>query len=268
VKERVLTALVLAPIVLAVLLCTHPAPFLVLAILIIVVAWSEIAKMLGGQIQVSLLAILAGLLIALNVHESLATDGSPPLRVANGVLEFVAGIAGTYWAIDRRNSNRYTPIALFWVVGPLMALLTLHQAVASEHLWEVRNPVLLAILPLWAGDIAAIFAGRAWGRHPLAPKISPKKTWEGGIANFVAATAVAVPLGLWLGLDVIRAVLCGAAAGILGQAGDLFESYVKRKAGLKDSGTLLPGHGGIMDRIDSILFTAPFTALIVILGRQ
>ena len=122
----------------------------------------------------------------------------------------------------------------------------------------------MALVPVWAGDIAAIFAGKAFGKHPLAPKISPKKTVEGSVANLLAAVATAWLLGRFLGLSDARSLGAGVAVGILGQAGDLFESWLKRRADVKDSGTLLPGHGGVLDRIDSVLFAAPAVALILL----
>lgn len=125
----------------------------------------------------------------------------------------------------------------------------------------------MAIVPLWAGDTAAIFAGRAFGKHLLAPTVSPKKTVEGAIANLLACLAAAWGFGVWLNVPAPQSLVCGLIAGVLGQIGDLFESWVKRQANVKDSGTLLPGHGGIMDRIDSILFTAPFVALVLLFWR-
>ena len=122
----------------------------------------------------------------------------------------------------------------------------------------------MALVPVWAGDIAAIFAGRAFGKRLLMPKVSPKKTVEGSIANLAAAVLTAWLLGRLLGLPDARSLGAGLAAGTLGQAGDLFESWLKRRAGVKDSGTLLPGHGGVLDRIDSVLFAAPAVALILL----
>jgi phosphatidate cytidylyltransferase len=156
-------------------------------------------------------------------------------------------------------------VASGWVAGPLAALVALHHLGDSETLWRFATPVLLPMAPLWAGDTAAIFAGKAFGRRKLWPALSPKKTWEGAAANFLACIVVAIPLAMWIGYAWPVGLACGAAAGILGQYGDLFESWVKRQAGLKDSGTLLPGHGGILDRIDSLLFTAPAVALILFL---
>lgn len=121
----------------------------------------------------------------------------------------------------------------------------------------------MAVVPLWGGDTAAYFVGKSFGKRLLAPKISPKKTIEGGIANVLACLLVASLLGPHLGFVLPISCAVGLAAGVLGQAGDLFESHLKRQAGVKDSGSILPGHGGMLDRIDSILFTAPFVALLL-----
>lgn len=156
------------------------------------------------------------------------------------------------------------PAIGFWIGGPLLGLIWLHRAAMPSSFFEFRAPILLAFLPLWAGDTAAIFAGRAFGKHLLAPAISPKKTWEGSIANLLACMAVATPLATWIGYSWLTGLLCGLACGILGQAGDLFESALKRRSNLKDSGGLLPGHGGLLDRIDSLLCAAPAVALILL----
>lgn len=161
-------------------------------------------------------------------------------------------------------------ITLLWVGLPIASLNLLHwlgvpsEVVLGTWRWDV--PVLIALLPLWAGDSAAIFAGKAFGKHPLAPSISPRKTWEGGIANFLACVLTAYGVGQWIGLPVANSLAIGASTGILGQVGDLFESWLKRKAGVKDSGTILPGHGGFLDRLDSLLFTAIPAVVITIAG--
>lgn len=129
--------------------------------------------------------------------------------------------------------------------------------------------LLLAILGIvWVADIAAYFSGHTWGRHKLAPSISPGKTWEGVVG---AAAAVAVYYGLvWnFGLSEMIAANGFAAAALvaillpLSIVGDLFESWIKRQAGVKDSGWLLPGHGGVLDRIDALTSTLPLAALAV-----
>ena len=115
----------------------------------------------------------------------------------------------------------------------------------------------------WIGDMAAYYAGRTFGRHKLAPKLSPKKTWEGSIASIAAAAALGV-LYLHYALPerpVWELLLISALANVAGQVGDLAESAIKRGADVKDSGTLLPGHGGFLDRVDGTLFTLPVVYL-------
>ncbi|UCC67646.1 MAG: phosphatidate cytidylyltransferase [Armatimonadota bacterium] len=129
--------------------------------------------------------------------------------------------------------------------------------------------VALVVIACWATDTAAYFVGKAIGRHKLSPKISPGKTVEGAAAGLVAAVLTAASMGRWLGLPLVQGVLLGAILGVAGQLGDLFESSLKRRAGVKDSGALLPGHGGVLDRLDSLLFSAPaaYYYLCYVLGR-
>jgi len=120
--------------------------------------------------------------------------------------------------------------------------------------------VVLLFVVTWANDTLAYFTGRFLGKHPLAPRISPKKTWEGfwgGAAGSVLGALVVKALFLPR-LSIPAAVLVGAGAAFLGPLGDLCESMLKRAAGVKDSGKLLPGHGGLLDRIDAVLFVAPW----------
>ena len=121
--------------------------------------------------------------------------------------------------------------------------------------------VILAFVVTWANDTAAYFTGHAIGRHKLFERISPKKTWEGflgGVAGSVAGALVVRALLLQESLGVPQAVAVGVGAAILGPLGDLAESMVKRAAGVKDSGRTIPGHGGLLDRIDALLFVAPW----------
>jgi phosphatidate cytidylyltransferase len=125
--------------------------------------------------------------------------------------------------------------------------------------------VLAALILVWVADTAAYFAGRKWGRRKLAPSISPGKTWEGAWGGLAAAVAYAIICGTfllgtmgWPALVVAAAVLTAISI-----VGDLFESAAKRQAGVKDSGALLPGHGGILDRIDSATAVLPVAALLL-----
>ena len=154
------------------------------------------------------------------------------------------------------------------------ALVIIPAALAMAGLREHSPALLLALLALvWIADSAAYFTGRRFGQRKLAPAISPGKTWEGVAGGLVASVAYAIILSLaapgglpapqhmaWAGYALIAVLLCG-----LGVVGDLFESAVKRRAGVKDSGSLLPGHGGVLDRIDSATSTLPVAALAMFL---
>jgi phosphatidate cytidylyltransferase len=153
---------------------------------------------------------------------------------------------------------------LIWIAYPLTLV---------PLLWKQEDgPVLVLFLMVcvWSGDIAALYIGRAFGKHKLAPRLSPGKTWEGSIAS-IAGSLLAAGLVIWIG-DLLTArgnlllhitepvwqtLLLAAILNIAAQLGDLLESAVKRGAGVKDSGTMLPGHGGILDRIDALLLAAP-----------
>jgi phosphatidate cytidylyltransferase len=142
--------------------------------------------------------------------------------------------------------------------GPLVADATA-AAIYSWGGWTV-----LAILAsIWVCDSAAYFAGRAFGKHKLFERVSPKKTWEGAIAGFLGAVAAfLIVRALVLPyLTVPHAIVCGTIVGIFGQTGDLVESLLKRDAGIKDSSALIPGHGGVLDRFDSLLFVSPLLFL-------
>lgn len=134
---------------------------------------------------------------------------------------------------------------------------------AAPFSWSVLSPgvwwVLYTFLLVWLGDTAAYFFGSRWGRHKLSPYLSPKKSWEGAAAGLLASIAVAIGLVPLLGLDLAYpwAALLGALVGVLALLGDLAESLLKRQAGVKDSGRLIPGHGGMLDRVDSLLFVVP-----------
>lgn len=119
--------------------------------------------------------------------------------------------------------------------------------------------LLFLMLTIWATDVGAYFVGRAWGRRKLAPSISPGKTWAGFWGGIVFACAVGFGMAWVVALpfDGERAVLFSGLLSVVGQVGDLAESLVKREAGVKDSGRLIPGHGGLLDRLDSLLFAAP-----------
>ena len=128
--------------------------------------------------------------------------------------------------------------------------------VALRGLEDGRGWVLLALCTIFATDSGAFFAGSRLGRHSLAPKISPGKTWEGAVAGFLSAIAASLILRaiLCLPLNYWHIALLGCLIGVVAQLGDLVESSLKRGVGVKDSGNLIPGHGGVLDRVDSVVF--------------
>jgi len=146
--------------------------------------------------------------------------------------------------------------ALVLVVG----LLSLYFL---RNLGDPSFVLLVTILAVWAADMAAYAVGSTFGRRKIAPRVSPGKTWEGTVAGFVVAAAVVLALTAPFGIHP-WAVLTALFIGPVAFAGDLLESWLKRRAGVKDSGTLLPGHGGLLDRIDSLLAAAPLVAAIIV----
>lgn len=162
-----------------------------------------------------------------------------------------------------------TVLAPVYVGAPLAFALFLRQhpqAGWASPGWEGTFLLFFPLVVTWIGDSAAYFGGRAFGRRKLLPSVSPAKTVEGGAAGLVGATAAGgalallVPyLGGGLPLTAAAAAVLGLLIGAVAQVGDLAESLLKREAGVKDSGRILPGHGGVLDRFDAILFTVPFT---------
>ncbi|HKE89426.1 MAG TPA: phosphatidate cytidylyltransferase [Gemmatimonadales bacterium] len=141
-----------------------------------------------------------------------------------------------------------------------------HGANAGVKSWPLASLVLLPLALTWICDTAAMAAGNAIGGPKLAPVLSPNKTWAGAIGGFLAAVVAAVLLGGWvlprvgLPLDAGRLVLVGAAVGLVAQVGDVAESLFKREVQVKDSSNLIPGHGGVLDRLDSLYFVLPVSA--------
>jgi len=245
-RWRFVTALILVPIVLGAILYERWA---VLAVVLLVVARAaqELARALdklpfpaafGSGAFPILLSIpygangaLAGVFLSLP-WSLIWLTGQPEVRTLRAILALL--------------------LMALWVGAPLA-----HLGLIGE-LADGRYLILVAVAGPWISDSGAYFAGRLFGRHPIFPNLSPKKTIEGGIGGLLLTTA-AVGYFTYAFLDFIpiTAAIWGLSISILSQAGDLFESILKRILDLKDLGRALPGHGGILDRIDSLLFTAP-----------
>ena len=152
----------------------------------------------------------------------------------------------------------------------LRALPATRGAGTPEALMPAMGFILLPLLVTWANDSAAYFVGHAVGRRKLFPSLSPGKTWEGAIGGVVGSIAAAMTCAVWfldelpvLSVSLGQAALIGAVIGVVAQVGDLVESALKREAGVKDSGRVFPGHGGMLDRVDSLIWTFPFTWLML-----
>ena len=155
-------------------------------------------------------------------------------------------------------------LGVFYVSWFLGHLILLRNLVRGEYL------IFFVFLVTWSCDTGAYYIGRLWGRRPLAPQVSPNKTVEGAIGGMVGGLASAILARWWFlpDLSLQDAVGLGLLLGILAQLGDLIESMFKRSAGLKDSGSILPAHGGILDKVDSLIFTAPAFYYYIIWVKQ
>lgn len=219
-------------------------------------AASGIAVPFPSMAQEFLIVMLVFLPVTLGVELFRNTPGSLANIGATlvGVL-YVAFSLGSFVGIRELFVPADFPVyAHFAVPGPAVP----DDIAAQIYRWG-GSTVLSIFGAIWVCDSAAYFAGRAFGRHKLFPRVSPNKTWEGAAAGFAAAVLAFVLCQRMLlpYLSLRDAVVCGAVVGVLGQIGDLSESLLKRDAGVKDSSSLIPGHGGVLDRFDSLLFVAP-----------
>jgi len=273
-KTRILTAAVLVPLTLAALFLLPPRAWGVVTLAVVGVGASEWANLAGCAKPWQRLFALAtvasgGLLLFAPAGAFTADTGWPAavtLAVCGAAALFWVAVAPVWLAAGWRVASRPTLMLTGWLVL-LAAWVALVQL-------QARSPALLlaTMAVVWIADTAAYFSGRAFGRRKLAPTISPGKTWE-GVYGALVATAAYTLLLLWLAPDVVHAgelspraiagwVALVLALTALSVVGDLFKSLLKRQRGIKDSGNILPGHGGVIDRIDALLAVMPPSALL------
>jgi phosphatidate cytidylyltransferase len=249
-RQRVITALVLTPIVLGVVLWASPATTAAVLTLIVMGAAWEWSAFPGFRrrsmraLYVALFAMCIGAAWVLGVHD---TQLDAVLYAAIGwwalaLLWLATAAAAVNWGIA-------SAAGFFVLIPAWLALARLHA----------NDPQLLLFLLLLvvAADIGAYFAGRKFGKHKLAPRVSPGKTWEGVFGGLAAAAVMALIGVYWFEVNTALFISLCAIVVIASIVGDLTESLFKRHAGLKDSGNLLPGHGGLLDRVDSLTAAAP-----------
>jgi len=270
---RVITAVLLAPAVMALVWWSPPWLFAGLVGLVAMLALQEFfaigegAGMRGYWLWTGICTM--GLAVVQSVHARVETSvipggmmlvksqDAPWLTLENLLLVFALGMALAA-TVNRRpvaetlGAVGLSTAGLMLVALPFSYLIRVQGIEPKARLWT-----LFTLWLVWAGDSVAYFVGRAFGRLPMAPQISPRKTWEGAAGNLLGSLLAAAVFSQWM--DVSRAHLLGAAAlaNVAGQAGDLLESAYKRSAGVKDSGTILPGHGGVLDRVDALIYAAP-----------
>ena len=240
--KRVVTALFLVPIAVYAALFAPWWLFFAVAALLAVLEFREYAVMTRAFAP---LGYAAGLLIlAAPQHETILLF----------ILSTLAAMCLMLSAADHATGFARAAalvLGIIYIFGAWKTGILLHD----------MNPnwLMFGLAVNWIGDTGAYYVGKNFGKHKLAPKISPGKSWEGGIASVVTGVAfgmIYLPLAI-KGTSLLTAGLLALAANIAGQIGDLAESAIKRGAGVKDSGTLLPGHGGILDRLDSTMFALP-----------
>lgn len=298
--KRLLTALVLIPLVLLAVFRLPDPIFVAVVGMIAVLATTEYLQIIKNygfaEFKLTTYALVAVLYLVMMLSTRTFSDLAAGLGVPIIALFclialpflFVLAPSGFLLAGMREDDlRRVLPgaamsfFAVPYIAGALASLALLRTTYAGAAGWFF---VLFTFFAVWVGDSAAYYVGRSIGRVKFAPRISPKKTWEGAIASVVGAVIVVAlfnhfafqiqqglirihlvstpsvrPAPFWL------ACLIGALLNIAAQLGDLFESLIKRGAGVKDSGTILPGHGGILDRIDALLFAAPVSFLLFVL---
>ncbi|MGA9980922.1 MAG: phosphatidate cytidylyltransferase [Candidatus Sulfotelmatobacter sp.] len=284
--KRIATAVVLIPIVLALIL---RAPVPVLAVVAAVVALLTIREFLkltesyGVQPMRLPTYIFSGLfflLLAVNPGNASPLNAMVIFIFATGIAAALAPFIFLSIGMRRNELRSGYPAAAAAAFAFTYIALPMGMLVLLRQMWAGAFYLLYLLLVVWAGDILAYFVGKSIGRHLMAPRISPKKTWEGAVASLVASVGVGWLLfshaekissallswgliarrdGLF-GLEIPPmgpVILLTIVLNIAAQLGDLVESLIKRGADVKDSGALLPGHGGMLDRIDALLFAVP-----------
>ena len=269
-RTRLLAALVMAPVAIAAILLLPTEWMMALAAVVFMLGlweWFDLAEIEDTLARTVLLVAHLALMAAL-VWASRSSAGFSfvllELRTVIGVVWWLLALAwlGRYkFASDHDTHARVFKLAAgaLATIPAWCALAWIHGGVPDGHRW-----LLTALMVVWAADTGAYFSGRRFGKRKLSPNISPNKTVEGLVGGLLLAVVVGVVLSLVAGASVEQlpaVALVSAIAALFSVVGDLFESLLKRHAGVKDSGHLIPGHGGILDRLDGVLAALPAFAL-------
>ncbi|MGV8844227.1 MAG: phosphatidate cytidylyltransferase [Pseudomonas sp.] len=261
-KQRIITALLLVPVALCGFFLLEGGAFaLFIGAMVTLGAWewARLAGFAAQSVRVAYAVLVALLLAVLYQLPALAPW---LLAVAVGWWLLAIGLVLSF-----PNGSRYwagTPSKL--LIGLLILLPAWQGLLLLKH-WPLGNELILAVLVLvWSADIGAYFSGKAFGKRKLAPRVSPGKSWEGLCGGLLASLLLTLLVGLyrdWALAELALALLGAALVVLISVIGDLTESMFKRQAGLKDSSQLLPGHGGVLDRIDSLTAAVPVFAVLL-----
>jgi phosphatidate cytidylyltransferase len=264
---RILSAIVFIPI-LAYILVKGGMLFLILVTLLIALGLWEFFSMMSvqGLRPYRWIGLTTGVAVAWFVYSGLPTHANLFLSA------FVIGTMALELLRPRDHGIEPVSVTIFgvlyvgWLSAHLLYLRELPHTIGVPYPEGVAF-VLLAVVPTWACDTSAYAIGQAIGRHRLHPAVSPKKSVEGSVAGLVAAVGGALLAHFWFlpVLELWQALVLGVLIGVFGQVGDLVESLLKRTSQAKDSATWIPGHGGVLDRFDSLFFTAPLTYYFLVL---
>jgi phosphatidate cytidylyltransferase len=250
--KRAATAVVGIPLFVWIVLAA-PRVFVLLVVALSGVAAWELMRMFerAGRPPYSRLGVVGAAVVT-------ASFAAPDVRGFTALTLTLVGAAvlsapvwrGEALAVERVAATMLAIVYVGWLLG---------HGLAFEALPDGATLVLFLVGTTWAGESAAYGVGSLLGRHQLAPAISPRKTVEGALGQLLVSVAAAAGLGAWLlpHWSISTAIVAGAMLGIVGQIGDLAESAIKRSLGAKDTGTLMPGHGGVLDRLDGLMFNAP-----------
>ena len=266
-KLRILTALIMIPLVLWALFAWPPTVFIIfLGAFILIGAWEWTMlcglKKLPVRLAYIALVVVVGVFLLVTPSLTLPLMG---LAVLWWLWIFIELIAYPDVRQGFLASRTGTLLSGFVVLLPAWIALPLLRELPPHNAWLA----LFLLLIVWAADTGAYFAGHRWGKTKLAPRVSPGKTWEGVAGGLVVVLVLALATGVYVGAYsgwmLWAWVLLATVTGFVSVLGDLFESRIKRAAGVKDSGNVFPGHGGVLDRIDAFTAAAPLFTLVCLL---
>ena len=261
-KQRIITALILLPIALCgffLLEGTGFALFIGLVVTLGAWEWARLAGFAAQSARVGYAALVAVMLFF--------------MHILPGLAPWVLGAAVLWWAVATYLVLTYPGSAAHWssaacklVIG-LLVLLPAWQGLVQIKQAPLGNWLIMAVMVLvWGADIGAYFSGRKFGKRKLAPKVSPGKSWEGVFGGLLLSLLITAVVGVvrgWSASQMVAALAGAAVIVLISVVGDLTESMFKRQAGIKDSSQLLPGHGGVLDRIDSLTAAIPVFAVLL-----